>query len=391
MVELAADQGYEKVTVRGLSRLAGVSTGTFYKHFQGVEECFASTYESLMQRALRRAYTAQRETNGGEEGVRAALQLLLTDFANHPKEAKVALFEAYAAGPALHPSMIRAASALARIIGDDIAGGQPEATTRQRLSQGIAAGVTRVMRARFTSGQDADLPALGGELGDWVMALSSFDVAHREAFQSRLRARADREPVFHGSLPQAAEDERGRILSAIAKLSLNDGSSTLTVSRICSQAGVSRRAFKAEFADVEEGFLESIEAIVTAAAARARQADDRGIDIDRMVHALCAEVAQDPPLGHLCLIDLFEVGREALMRRDRWLSLATEQLQIEPPWEGASTVGLEASLAGAWRIAEAEIAAGRARALPRLGPLLSRFVLTPMQSETRPAAELVRA
>ena len=62
MVELSAERGYEGVTVRSLTRLAGVSTRSFYKHFANAEECFAHTYDWLVQDALRRAYAAR---NGG--------------------------------------------------------------------------------------------------------------------------------------------------------------------------------------------------------------------------------------------------------------------------------------------------------------------------------------
>jgi hypothetical protein len=38
LIELAVEYGYETITVRGLSRSAGVSTGTFYSHFEKVED-----------------------------------------------------------------------------------------------------------------------------------------------------------------------------------------------------------------------------------------------------------------------------------------------------------------------------------------------------------------
>ena len=43
MVEIAGEQGYEAVTVRGLTRTAGVSSRTFYERFEGKEECFLET------------------------------------------------------------------------------------------------------------------------------------------------------------------------------------------------------------------------------------------------------------------------------------------------------------------------------------------------------------
>ena len=52
MVEMVADGGYGSVKVREISRLAGVSTRTFYDRFANVEDCFACTYSWILGEAL---------------------------------------------------------------------------------------------------------------------------------------------------------------------------------------------------------------------------------------------------------------------------------------------------------------------------------------------------
>ena len=42
LAQQIAERGYERVTIRGLTRLAGVSTSTFYKHFCDKDECHAA-------------------------------------------------------------------------------------------------------------------------------------------------------------------------------------------------------------------------------------------------------------------------------------------------------------------------------------------------------------
>jgi hypothetical protein len=43
MVELAAEGGRKRITVRQLAKLAGVSSATFYSLFDGVEDCLLRT------------------------------------------------------------------------------------------------------------------------------------------------------------------------------------------------------------------------------------------------------------------------------------------------------------------------------------------------------------
>src|ERR1700749_3679596 len=55
MIELAADRGFEHVTVRQLTRKAGVSSRAFYGQFSNREECLASSVETIGRALLLRA------------------------------------------------------------------------------------------------------------------------------------------------------------------------------------------------------------------------------------------------------------------------------------------------------------------------------------------------
>lgn len=373
MVELAATRGYEKVTVRGLSNLAAVSTGTFYEHFPNVEECFASTFDSLIQRVLRRAYTARQEAAGGRESVQAALRSLLEDLANHPKEAQVVLVEAYAAGWRMQPRMVRSVNSLAAMLGDSETD-PPSSLGGKRLPRAVAAGITRVARARVMAGRTAALPELAAELGDWIVSISDVERARPELTEARPKARPD--PPASGAAedepPKAPGDRRTRILSAVAKLSLTHGLRGLTVSRICAQAGISRRAFNAHFHDVEESFVEAIEGIATSTAAQIDDPSAADGRIDLAVQDLCTTAEQQPALARLVFIEITAPGRQGLLLRERLLSRAAARLQparIEPP--AANDLHAEASIAAAWQIVQGEIEAGSGRDLPRLSRLIS--------------------
>lgn len=109
MVALVGESGYSALTVRRLSRLAGVSTGTFYAHFANIEDCFAQTYDLLMMTALDRAGSAMSSAKGDwQAGLRAGLACLLSDLARHPAAGRLAFIEIFCAGPAMLGRMQRA-------------------------------------------------------------------------------------------------------------------------------------------------------------------------------------------------------------------------------------------------------------------------------------------
>src|SRR5262245_40898234 len=101
MVDLVAERGIAGVTIRGLASTAGVSTRTFYTHFPNAEECFTSTYETVMQTALARFTGSRMTEDDWEAAVRSGLQALMVEIAEHPPAAALALVEAFEAGPAM--------------------------------------------------------------------------------------------------------------------------------------------------------------------------------------------------------------------------------------------------------------------------------------------------
>lgn len=392
MIELCAERGYEAVTLRDLTRLAGVSTRTFYKHFPNAEECFAYTYESLMHDGLRRAHGAQRGNVTWEQALRASLRSLLEDLADEPKVAKLLLVEAFALGPGMQLRMREAVAGFERLLNDSLAGDPRAPAFSHHILSGIAAGVTRVMRTRLPAAESADLDQIDAELGDWVLSLVR---GYAEVWEL---PDASSTPSMPG--PQNGEvsvpailggmgDERERILSATIKLASSGGLENLTFPQIRAEAGVSRRCLDARFVDVGDCFLEAIEAMAAAAAARAQRkalrASDFAMGTDLAITALCTEAARNPLLARLAFVDIFSPGREGFLRRERLVSLGAAWLRrAAPPDCRPSELLAEASVAAAWRIAHTEIAPGTPGNLPRLAPTLSHVLLA---SATHAAAD----
>jgi AcrR family transcriptional regulator len=382
MVELTAQRGYAGVTVRNVSRLAGVSTRTFYSHFPNAEECFASTYESLMLCALHRARAAQQQARSWEEGLRAVLRSLMDDVAAHPKEARLILFEAFAVGPGMRRRMRETVASFEQLPFEGLPIPSGQLPPSARLGVGMAAGVTRVARTSFLDGDLEGLPGIADEeLGDWALSLLTADAAGADAPE-----RASQPGSQDARLLAAVGDERARILNAVVKLGLAGGYSELTIPRIRAEAGVSRRNFDARFSDVADCFLEAVEALVLAAGLRAEQVaaevDDWSIAMRRKVAALATDGARWPRLANLVFVEVLAPGLRGLQLLDHLLSIGADRLRAAAPaGSRPGTVPAEASLAAAWGIAQDDVAAGRARELPRLAPLLGHVLVAAAAKE----------
>ena len=198
-----------------------------------------------------------------------------------------------------------------------------------------------------------------------------------------------------GERRRAVADDRQRLLRAAVKLAAVDGFASLTVPKLRAEAGVSRRRFEASFESVDECFLESVEMLAGDAAARAESwsaaAEEWERRTCRFMLALCAQAARNRTMARLAFLGIFAAGRGGLLQRERMVTrTATELRDTVPAERRPSTIAAEASVAAVWHIAQSDIAAGRARNLPAVAPLLSYVVLAPIVG-SRTAAVAIQA
>ncbi|HET7443043.1 MAG TPA: TetR/AcrR family transcriptional regulator [Solirubrobacterales bacterium] len=98
---VVAASGYEDTTITAITEGAGVSSGTFYKYFATVEECYAAAFDAALERSgaiLRSAYDSQLEW---PLRIRAALAAWLEFLAGDPDVARLLTAEPFVAGPGI--------------------------------------------------------------------------------------------------------------------------------------------------------------------------------------------------------------------------------------------------------------------------------------------------
>jgi len=386
-IELTAARGIERLTLRGLCRTAGVSTGSFYRCFTDLEDCCGSTGEALVTCALRRA-AARRiegETEGWRSGLRAAGHSLLVDAAAQPAAARFTLVELSVAGPATRRRGGVGAARIERFLGEILDPALGMTKLPPRLLVGIGAGTLRVARKTALAGRAAELPGVSRALTGWIEALADEGVRRLgDVGPGRAARRHESGPFLDRWVrePVATTDERGRILEAMTRLAERDGYWALCVTSVRREARVSRRSFDTCFADLDECYLEAIEASLAAAlrnaACWAGEGGTPGMRVYRATLAICAQLARDRRLARLALLDILAPGRSGLLRREHLVSLGAACLREWAPELADDEVSTEASVAAAWRIAAEEIAAGRVADLPHWAPLLAYLAVAPI-------------
>jgi AcrR family transcriptional regulator len=391
MVELVAQRGYRGITVRDLASLAGVSTATFYAHFENAEDCFASTCAWFLRDAFRRA----AELPGDDaEAARVRVRALVETFADNPKAADLALVESFSV-EAVRASLKRPTEGIDRLLLPAATSDPGSVDPPAGISEVIVDGTLGVARSRLLADDPGALRAVADEVGLWALALRDGDASaiHRSATPFFAVPEPDPDSDVRRPLPGEYE----RILTSAAKVAMSRGYEKLTIPKIRTEAGVTRQRFDETFDSVEDVFLAAVERLVVGAFDRARrEVGSRGSWYTRVVEttvALCREVSRDPALARLAFIDVYAAGRRGVELIDQLILRLAAYLRREvAPTRRPSEVFATASVAAAWGVMEDQVKAGKSRQLADLAPTLAFILLAPIVGGERvgrhPAVEI---
>jgi AcrR family transcriptional regulator len=377
MVELVAEHGYNGFAVATLSNHASVSKRDFYKHFAGKEECFLATYDSIVSHSVCGILAAAEGEEEWRERLRLGFLAFAGQIASSPDAARLALVEAFAAGPIAVEPMLRTSRLFEALVAKNFTFADGDPGLPRLVVKGIVAGGGRMARARLLSGHARE-PALdGGELLEWALSFRDDDVI-------RLRGLGVTEapPLPSAAAEMPLVNERALILAATARLASEGGYATLTVPRVRATAGVSRRSFDTHFEGVADCFLATLEMLggrtLAAAAPFYLTADDWTSGVHRMISSLCRHLACDPTLTSLAFPDVFSPGLEAIQWRSEMTArLATMLRRGAPPTRRPSRFAAEASVGAIWGVIHHFVAIGRGAQLPIAAPMLSYIALAP--------------
>jgi AcrR family transcriptional regulator len=348
MLDLVAAEGYEAITVRKLSKLAGVSTASFYARFDGKEDCFLATCSLVLDRIQGRVRAARAHHEDRHTQLTRTVEAFLAEPTADPDAARVGLVDAFGGGPAALGRMRAFETSLEVEIGNNLSrrGNSPSPAA----VSWITAGCFRACRTLLTN-DGADRKDLAGRLAAW--GVTCLDRACEQPPRLGING-SDQGLEPHEPVGRRSFEERDTILAAITKLATGRGYWGIRVSDIRKQAGVSRPSFDAHFSSAEDCYL-------AAAAELARSylsdvligpraaAGTTVARLHRASAALMTRLAGEPTKARFAFIGILDPGAQGLKCRERLIGeLAADWQRISDSSAAGSQLGAEISIGAFW-------------------------------------------
>jgi AcrR family transcriptional regulator len=308
IVALAAERGYEGITVADVLELSGVSRSAFYVHFANKAECLTAALTELIEPAL----AALAATNG--DGKPREPQEVFEGFfgllAAQQAAARVCFVELHAAGPEGEALGDRAFEALAARVAE-LGTGPGGQGINAELAAALVAGLRKLIHTRLARSEAAELEGLVAELWQWVQSVAP----PPKPLATPRRQRSGSGPRFEGYTP--AE----RIARAVAALISEKGYGAMSTDDIAARAKISLSTFYEQFADKRDAVLGALEMggaqIMALAVPAARRAPGWHQGVRALYEAICHYFVAEPEMAELALVGVYGAGPRALRRRDR--------------------------------------------------------------------------
>jgi AcrR family transcriptional regulator len=196
------------------------------------------------------------------------------------------------------------------------------------------------------------------------------------------------------------ENQRERMLAAVADVTYSAGYAAMTVEDICSTAGVSRRTFYDHFKSKEDVYLAAFDAISAQLLESVTKAYDSTEGLvaraGAALQAFLDFIASEPTFADMCIVEVMAAGTAAVKRRNAamqgFAALIQRAVDEEIP-EGARPPELvaETIVGGIYEVVYSRVVQGRTDDLPGLMPDLLFSMLLPYIGHERAMAECRRA
>ena len=211
---LACEQGYAAVTVTALLPRAGVSSKTFYEHFENAEDCFTAAFAEALRELRAAAMPVYQRPGPWAQRVRAALATLLAHLDGDRQLAVFVFLEAPKAGAAVQERRRQIWELLSMML-DGARNGQDVSAPPVLIDEVLVQGAISVIRARLAAREP---PLLSGLLNQ-LMAAITYSYLGAQAAADELQRPFAPPPI--APEPQAPPAPRltyrtMRVLAAIA-------------------------------------------------------------------------------------------------------------------------------------------------------------------------------
>ena len=379
MAETLAQRDYKAITVRELSKRAGVSTRTFYQCYASKDDCFLGLHQQTARHLLLALASRSRVDEESSERIGQEVEALCHELGRDPARSRLLLLDANTVG-GLRAQAQRLQCSLESRMVDCLDGTLEESAMSRAIASGVVSGLLGVARSRLLAGQLSALPAHSDELTKWAYACLDPSLAQLDEIEVKIE-----QPVRLAH-PRIATntDDAALLMTAAAKLAATEETSALSVRTVLATAGLPRRRFDANFESLEECLAEALSTSAHGLAARAmRAAADHSNAthlIARFVLAFCEEIERDKVFARLCFgcFAMSDLSRIAVLG-----SLMTSAADlIAGALERSLAVDVdrtktEASVAACWTVIHKRITVQGPGTIARMAPVLTYLVLAP--------------
>jgi AcrR family transcriptional regulator len=379
MTELVAAEGYSAVTVRRLTKLARISSATFYAHFNGTDECFVKTYMALMERITDRVAAARTPLLGRDEQAARSVGALLQGIFDDPSAGQLVLIDIFAGGPAAIGPVKAHEGRLGVALRGSLS--RRDLTVSPEVASWIVAGVLHCARAKLATGASLSAKFLHS-MGAWAAACleepaSDLSAGARPNFGVRIR-----------QSPRLGLDRRGhetgQIINAVLKLATADGYWKLSVIRTSRAAGLTGARFKKHFQNLDDAYLATIGLATRkmfSGFGNARSVANESWEeqLRRNLIDLVLYLETDQATAGLVFTGVLEPGVRGLTFRDRLIDqIAARWLRSFRHSEQVPPEVVRASVAAIWGTIAARLEARPAGRLSEVAPTLAFLTLVPI-------------
>lgn len=115
-VELAAERGFDSVTIIDIVSLAGTSKRTFYEHFSTKEDCLLQAYDTFRDMLIDAVVGEAGPVEDPVERIRVGVRSYVGVLGEYPYFTRLFLSESMSAGPALADRWIASTEQFASLI-----------------------------------------------------------------------------------------------------------------------------------------------------------------------------------------------------------------------------------------------------------------------------------
>lgn len=167
-IALIGDVGYGGATITGVLEGAGVSSRTFYKFFDTIEDCCIAAFEKGVDDLRPVVVEAYRSEVEWPLRIRAVIAALLAEFADWPDLARLLTVEPFVAGPEVARRHKAALEGLVPYLreGRELRSGEPLPDTAER---GILGAANSMVGRQVMAGRGEDLTRLLPDLAQFVL------------------------------------------------------------------------------------------------------------------------------------------------------------------------------------------------------------------------------